>query len=32
MRVAMAVKGWDMFGSGNGMNSMGRMIGYFSAR
>jgi hypothetical protein len=32
MRVAMAVKGWDMVGSANGVISMGQMIGYFSAR
>jgi hypothetical protein len=32
MRVAIAVNGWDMFDSGNGVISMEQMIGYFSAR
>jgi hypothetical protein len=32
MRVAMAVNGWDMDDSGNVINSMGQMIGYFAAR
>ena len=33
IRVAMAVKGWDMLGSREaGMNSMELMISYFSAR